>query len=288
MDIPISVEGFEGRKLMVRTHLWFGPKPYLDDQPLQRMKGSIFTKKRAYPATDNSGARVEIGIISRFFDPIPNIEIKGKVYELAPPFKWYQYLWMGIPVPMVMVGGAIGGALAAAAMYLSAVILRSRHTKAVKYALSGVISAIAIMVVLLTSSSIPAAVNLIETLRLKSAYEKHEQSVSGRGETDHSHNRALLTGNVWRVVDSFERGGSDSTDPSNPILGAKRYFMADGDFSQVYRDGSLLTATWRFNQDYTALILSKDESEYLVKILELTDQTLRVESDGMVIVHLSN
>ncbi len=72
-------------------------------------------------------------------DPIPDLEIDGKIVRLAPPMQWYEGVWMGLPVLMLF-----GGVLPVlAGVYLSCVnslIFRSDRSRGRKYFLTGMIT----------------------------------------------------------------------------------------------------------------------------------------------------
>ena len=100
MDLPIKHEAFAGRGLAVRTAGFF------------------------------KGPRLIID----------GGEVKAQTIELARPLAWYEYVWMAIPIALVVGGGGLGALFGLVAVYSSARIFRSDRGTAAKYGLSALIS----------------------------------------------------------------------------------------------------------------------------------------------------
>jgi hypothetical protein len=82
----------------------------------------------------------KVKINTSFFDPVPKVEVDGEAIELARSLTWYEYVWMGLPILLVFVGGGIGALFGLTAVYSSARIFRSERTTTAKYFLSGLTS----------------------------------------------------------------------------------------------------------------------------------------------------
>lgn len=57
--------------------------------------------------------------------------------------RWHEYLWAGLPLLLVLVGGAIGGLVGATAANYNVKLFRSDTPKVTKYVLTGLISLMA-------------------------------------------------------------------------------------------------------------------------------------------------
>jgi YD repeat-containing protein len=101
---------------------------------------------------------LEVRLRGNGLDPIPKIEIAGSLIKLARPLRWYEYLWMGLPVLLVFEGGWVGALVGLAAVYSSTQIFRGDRTTTAKYALTGAISIAAVSVFVLVA---PMAEGLI-------------------------------------------------------------------------------------------------------------------------------
>ncbi len=62
----------------------------------------------------------------------------GKFRDLN--LKWYEYLWTALPIGLMAVGGAIGGACGGGAAAINIKLMQSQRSSALKYALTGLVS----------------------------------------------------------------------------------------------------------------------------------------------------
>lgn len=132
-EIPIELQGFEERGLKYRGSIWRGGGILLDGQ---RVKG----RWGRYTLRDNQGRDVPLRVRRNGIDPIPKLEVAGKVIHLAPPLKWYEYVWAGLPLLLIHVGGALGGGIGAVALVRNVGVFRSDRTPAKKYVTTAAIS----------------------------------------------------------------------------------------------------------------------------------------------------
>ena len=54
--------------------------------------------------------------------------------------QWYEHAWSGLPLLLLFIGGALGGACGGAGYALSAAVFKKAMPTPVKYVLSGLIS----------------------------------------------------------------------------------------------------------------------------------------------------
>jgi hypothetical protein len=136
MEIAIDSPGFEGRGLKYQTRgLIAGAKIIIDGNSVQR-------QKQGYLVRNNNGEDVTIKLKSKlaFIDPVQKIEVDGKEINLAPPLQWYQYIWMCIPILLVVAGGVLGAVCGVVAAYISADVFRSNMSPVWKYVVTGCIT----------------------------------------------------------------------------------------------------------------------------------------------------
>jgi len=144
--LPLDVAGFEGRGLAVRpAGLWRGAALVCDGAPVRRT-GAAFELK------DNSGAPVAFRFGQVPFDPIPKVIVRDEVIELAPPLAWYQYVWILLPVALLVVGGLLGGLAGGAAAFANMQIMRQPGPVWMKYAITGLVSLAALVAWLLVAT----------------------------------------------------------------------------------------------------------------------------------------
>jgi len=88
---------------------------------------------RAFTVNDNQGAPVAFQLKGSIFDPIPAVQAGDRLIRFAPPLTWYEYVWIALPLALVVLGGALGGACGAAAAVINARLLRSSQPMWVRY-----------------------------------------------------------------------------------------------------------------------------------------------------------
>ena len=142
MEIPITHERLQGQRISLKiAGLFSGRKLLVNGNPIKG-KGNKYTLR------DSQGAEVVVTIKNNFLDPIPKVEIDKDELALARPLTWYEYTWMGLPVILVLVGGALGAIIGVTAAYSSSRIFRSERSTAKKYLVTGAISFAAVILFL--------------------------------------------------------------------------------------------------------------------------------------------
>ncbi|MSP40940.1 MAG: hypothetical protein EXR70_20825 [Deltaproteobacteria bacterium] len=134
MQLEVQHAGFTAQRLAVETAEWFrGPRLLVN--------GSVAAKKKGcYTVKTDSGADLAIWLKYNFLDPIPKVKIGDESMELASPLKWHEYVWIGIPIALVFVGGAIGGLAGGLGAHANGRLFRSDRGPIAKYGLSALIS----------------------------------------------------------------------------------------------------------------------------------------------------
>ena len=151
--IPVYIPGFEGRQVWVQTAGAFsGSKLFVDGRP-----ADPGPKRGQYLLHRNDGWQVTAFFKGGFPDPIPTLVVNGQTIRLAPPLAWYEWIWIGIPLLLIVLGGSIGGALGGAATALNAHLFRGQTNPAAKYFLSGLVSAACLVIWLVIVGAIIAA-----------------------------------------------------------------------------------------------------------------------------------
>ena len=136
MEIPVNILGFQSQRISVERTFW---KAHI------LLNGKRAEGKRGHYAIRNdAGEDVAVGLKFNVIDPIPKLQVGGDTIQLARPLTWYEYLWMGgIPILLVLTGGALGVLLGLAVMYTNARIFRGGRGVTAKYGLTALVSAAA-------------------------------------------------------------------------------------------------------------------------------------------------
>jgi len=146
MQLEVQNTAFETQRLKVETAGWFsGPKLLVNGVIVKKAKGR-------YTVTADSGAETMIQLKYIFLDPIPKIKIGEDLVELASPLKWYEYAWIGIPIVLVFIGGAIGGLCGTVGAIASGRLFRSDRSSLSKYGLSALITIGAVIAYLILAT----------------------------------------------------------------------------------------------------------------------------------------
>lgn len=93
----------------------------------------------------NDGTEVIARFKGSFPDPAPVLVVGEETIRFAAPLAWYEWLWAGFPLLLILLGGAVGGAVGALAFTVKAQLFRSSASGFAKYALSAVVSLIGIV-----------------------------------------------------------------------------------------------------------------------------------------------
>ena len=155
MEFPLSVPGFEGRNLTVKAAgLFSGPKIFIDGEPAGKgpKAGQLVLRR-------NDGSQAIARLRNNIIDPVPTITIDEKPVKVAEPLKWYEWLWAGLPVVLVFVGGLLGGLCGGVAAYANGHILRSGLNGVVKFLVTGAISFVAVVIYLILGIALQLAIS---------------------------------------------------------------------------------------------------------------------------------
>ncbi len=150
MSYRIEAPELAGHLVELR-HSVFSEKIFLDGQPVARESG-------VYRIMTASGT-VSLILKQRFPDPIPNVEVNGRLVVLTPTLPLYVWLWAGLPMILIFVGGAIGGACGGFATIINARLFRSGRSGVVKVFLSGLCSLAAFVAYLVIASLLYLAID---------------------------------------------------------------------------------------------------------------------------------
>jgi hypothetical protein len=147
MQLEVTHPAFKTQRLAVETAGCFtGPKLIVN--------GAIAIKhKGIYSVASDTGVQIPIKVKYNWLDPVPKIIVGDDSVELAPSLKWYEYVWGGIPIVLVFVGGALGGFVGALGACANGRIFRSNRDAYAKYGISALITFGAIFAFVILSTA---------------------------------------------------------------------------------------------------------------------------------------
>jgi len=148
MRFTVQEPRFAGRKVEVRAGgILEPPRLVVDGRAAQPVKGR-------YYVTDHAGCEVEIRLLRRGDDPVPDVIVDGaKLPDLLPPFQWYHDLWLWLPFPLLAWLGAKGAFVGALAVTANATLFRRARSAEAAYALSALCTVAAVFLGYLVTRS---------------------------------------------------------------------------------------------------------------------------------------
>lgn len=160
MHYPLNVPGFAERRLTIALTSWLSSAELLIDgrPPLPSPGGA---KGQLLLHRDDGSTTTAQVKQKNFLDPVPQVTIDNATYSAAPPFKWYEWLWLGLPVMLIAIGGAIGALCGVLAASVNGRIFRTVASPAQRYLLSGLVTAIASVCYLVLAIIFAVVIQLI-------------------------------------------------------------------------------------------------------------------------------
>lgn len=149
MNYPIQLEGFEGQTLEVKAAgLWAGPQLLVNGQPAAKgpKRGQMLLRRNDGSESIATWKQMFLGL------DVPGLIVDGKQISVVEPLKWYVWVWSGLPVLLVFIGGALGAVAGIVAFTINTQIFRSARSTAVKFGLTAVVSVLAGVVYVVLAS----------------------------------------------------------------------------------------------------------------------------------------
>ena len=86
-----------------------------------------------YSINNGKDKPVLLTLKNNLIDPVPKVFANNKQIQVARPIKWYEYIWMGLPIIIFFHGGLLGILLGYIAVRLNSLIFRNEKTQFTKY-----------------------------------------------------------------------------------------------------------------------------------------------------------
>lgn len=143
MNYPVKINGFEGQTIEVQSPGFFsGYKLVVNGQPAP--KGP---KRDQMLLRRNDGVELLVTWKPQAlgFD-LPQLVVDGNAISLVEPLRWYEWVWSGLPILLVLAGGALGAFIGFIAFSVNTKIFRTSFTLFVKYLTTGGVFLLAVAV----------------------------------------------------------------------------------------------------------------------------------------------
>lgn len=149
---PIKIPGFGKQRIELEISGFLGKtRILLNGNPAE--KGH---RKDEYILYQPDGVRVSVQLQNTFFDAIPKLVIHGEAYEILPPLTWYQYVFAGLSLILVLYGGGYGGLLGMISFLINIRILRSSYQKSLRILLILFMNMLAFFIFSILSRNMPS------------------------------------------------------------------------------------------------------------------------------------
>jgi hypothetical protein len=272
LDFNINLPGIESGRLLVRAGYFRGPKVFLDDKKLKPAKKQFFKRTKTYLIENDKKIYFEIKVKKRFFDAVPVLFVNGEKTKLVKNLKWYEYIWIFIPL-LLFYFGYIGGFIGGAAAFTNSIIFRKIKKSALKYT----------MVILNTGAAFYIALNIVIFLL---PYITEFQFNLQKNETTETLVPELvpLTKHIWEVYKITDSLDTDLSAAFPQDIGSKRYFFHNGTTNIRTPQGKIFYSNWKSLEDNKFINLTGPGINDTIKIETLTDSRFIYSFKNLLVI----
>ncbi|CAH8292722.1 hypothetical protein EV196_10374 [Mariniflexile fucanivorans] len=130
MKYSFKLADFPDSNFEIEISNWTGKsKLLMDNLQIEQSK----EKGKPYLIPSTNGECIKAFPKQSFPDLIPALEINGIKNQIVEKLIWFQYVLGGLPILLLFVGGAIGGAIGVLGAMLNFNIFRQEGTEISKY-----------------------------------------------------------------------------------------------------------------------------------------------------------
>jgi len=129
MKYNFQLQEFPNSNFEIDTSIWTGRSQLFKDNVRIQQSDE---KGKPFLIPDMNGNLVMAFPKTSFPDPVPNLTIGGKKIQIVEKLKWFEYLIGGLPI-LLLLGGALGGAIGALGSIINFRIFRQEGITAIKY-----------------------------------------------------------------------------------------------------------------------------------------------------------
>ena len=144
----ILIPGFEDHQVILKPASFSRAKILFDGKVVQKEKDS-----KNFQVTSNEGFIAKIEMRPSILDPLPKVWVDAEKLDIAPPIKWYQWIWIFVPLVVLLVLGTIVGAVfGIPAVLINIQVFRSRMSPILRYVVSVLITILAVTLYMVTAT----------------------------------------------------------------------------------------------------------------------------------------
>jgi hypothetical protein len=151
MKVRVEHPDFMRRRLKVASAGWWGGPQLFQDG------ARVMSRRGVHLVTTDSGDSAAVRLRYDFVDPMPSLRIGRQIVHLLRPFHPLQYLWLCLPVLLVLVSGLPGLLVGLAAAHTNGLLFRAQEDPRRAYAHTGLASLAALLIAVFLSTLLHAA-----------------------------------------------------------------------------------------------------------------------------------
>ncbi len=154
MPTPVALPGFEGRPVLVQSSPWSGKVQLFADgvevmpttqtgttyAPISTPGPAAKGQRNEFLLRQNDGSEVLVRVKPGFPDPAPVLELNGQTIRTARALSPFEWIWAAFPLVLIILGGAIGGAMGAGAAVVNINLIRDESKGPLRYVMCAVVT----------------------------------------------------------------------------------------------------------------------------------------------------
>ncbi len=269
LKFQIDYPNFNSKELVVRGSYYGRPKLFLDGKKVKSITRNIFSRKRKYKIEDDNGIPVDILLSQRWLDAIPHLEIDGNKIIIRGALKWYEYLWIIIPIILLFIGGGIGGLIGSIGTLTNSILFRKFTSPFAKYLVTGVNTLVAFILFFKMLFFILPGFE-----ELKFHYGQFNEIEVSKMTEEQRSRFDILTNTPWLLTEVTDIKGNAADLSNLTIRNSRKYFYKDGSYSQFLVDDSYIVGSWEFDENYETITFKFSDGVVSVQIVKLDDDEL--------------
>ena len=138
MDVRVEHPRFVRRVLEVRMPNFGRPQVWIDYLRVGDKPGILRVQ-------DDNGADAKI-VLRRRINRFPALEIDGDRVNLGRGFAWYEWIWIALPLLLIIVGGVVGGIVGLLTTVYNTHVFRTQKTVGAAFGFSAMTTLIGVAV----------------------------------------------------------------------------------------------------------------------------------------------
>lgn len=136
MKYPIAISGCEGQQIELDFSYWTGSKIVINGDKAPKGKHRL-----EYLVTRNDGSQTTVLLKQQALGmDAPIVKVDDQEIRVVPALKWYEWVWVGLPLFWVFFGGALPVLVGFVGLSINVRVFRENANPVLKYVLTGLVT----------------------------------------------------------------------------------------------------------------------------------------------------